>query len=147
MDSDQGVNILHGITHLVYSNVKPLAQEAQDLGLFPPITSVEPSSIPLPSVPTYTPSFVTMTVPSIPMSVPLMSLPNSQHSYHHVPSTYSTPMPTIVPSVPPVVSSILATSYTLHGVSNVSIPPISSHDSTIISLAQNVSSLQQKVDS
>lgn len=25
-DSDQGVNLLHGITHLVNSNVKPLAQ-------------------------------------------------------------------------------------------------------------------------
>ena len=61
-DSDQGVNLLCGITHLVHSNVKPLAQEAQDLGLFPLVTSVKPFSIPFPSVPTYTPSLVTMIV-------------------------------------------------------------------------------------
>ena len=29
-DSDQGVNLFHGITHLVHSNIKPLAQEARD---------------------------------------------------------------------------------------------------------------------
>ena len=33
-DSDQDVNLLCGITHLVHSNVKPLAQGAQALGFF-----------------------------------------------------------------------------------------------------------------
>ena len=81
-----------------------------------------------------------MTVPSISMSVTHVSLPTSQPSYHNVPFTYSNPLPPIVPSVPLVVSSILETSYTLPSVSNVCFPPISSNDSTIINLAQTMSS-------
>ena len=49
-------------------------------------------------------------------------------------------MPTVVPSVPLVVSSILVALYTLPSVSNVASSLIYSHDSTIISLAQTVSS-------
>ena len=131
-----------GIIHLVHSNVKPLAQEAQDLGLNPLATSVEPFYVPFPSFPTYTPSLMTTMVPSTPMSVPLVSLPTSQPSYHNVPFTYSIPMPTIVSSVPLLVSSIPVASYTLSIVSSVAIPPISSHVSTIISLAQTMASLQ-----
>ena len=56
-------------------------------------------------------------------------------------------METVVPSVPLVVSSNLVALYTLPIISNVSSSPISSHDSAIISLAQIVSSSQQKLAS
>ena len=134
---------MRGITHLVHSNVKPLAQEAQDLGFFPPINSVETYFVPFPIVPIYTTSLVIEIVPSIPMSVPPMSLPTSLHSYHNFSFTYSTPLPTVVPSVLPVVSSILVASYTLPSVSNFTSSPISSHDSIIIGLDQAISSLQK----
>ena len=100
----------------MYYNIKPLAQEAQDLGLFPPITSVESSLIPLSIVPT-----------SIPMIFSPMSLPTSHPSYHNVPFTYSTPLPIIVPSVPLIVSCIPIASYSSPSVYNVSITP-NSHD-------------------
>lgn len=144
-DSDQGVNLLHDITHLVHSNVKCLAQEAQDLGLTPSVTSAEPSSVSLPRISTYNPPLVMTYIPSLPMIVPLVSLPTSQPSYHSVPFTYSNPLPTMVPSIPPIVSSIPTTSNNFPSVSNVSMPPIASNYSTIISLDQTVSSLQQKL--
>ena len=103
-DNDQGANLLHGITHLMHLNFKPLAQ---DLGFIPLVTSVETFSIPLPSLHTYNPPLVTTMVPSLCMSVPLVSLLTSQPSYHNVHFTYFNPLPTVVPSVPSVVSSIL----------------------------------------
>ena len=50
----------------------------------------------------------------------------------------------MAPNVPPVAPSIPANFYTLASVSNVSLPPISSIDSTIISIAQIIYSLQKK---
>ena len=81
------------------------------------------------------------------MSVPSVSLPTSQPSYHNVPFTYNNPLPTIVLSVPLVVSSIPKTSYTFPSVSNVASYSLSSNDSKIIILAQTVSSLQQQLAS
>ena len=80
------------------------------------------------------------------MNVLPTSFPISQPSYNSVPYTYPN-SPTMVPNVPPIAPSILANFYTFPSVSNVSLPPISSIDSTIISIAQIVSSLQQKIAS
>lgn len=75
------------------------------------------------------------------MSVPPTSFPISQPSYNSVPYTYPNPL-TMVPNVPPTTSSIPANFYPLPSVSNVSLPPISSIDSTIISIDKIISSLQ-----
>ena len=101
---------------------------------------MKPSSIPLPRIPTYTPSIM---VPSLSMSVPPMSLPTSQPSFHSIPYTYLSPLPTMVPIIPLVMSSICVASYTLPNcmlptvvpnlIPNIHIPnfpsviPISSH--------------------
>lgn len=68
-DSDQGVNLMCGI--------KPLIQEVQNLGFTSPITSVKPSSIPLPRIPTYTPPLVVTSLSYLHTSLPSVSLPTS----------------------------------------------------------------------
>lgn len=83
---------------------------------------------------------------SFPMSVLPIILPTSHPSYNSVPFTYLNPT-TMLPRVSLVVPSILANLYTLPSVSNVPMPHVPSNDSTILSLSQSVSSLQQQLAS
>ena len=125
------------------------------------ITSVEPTlslSKPISSIPSYVASIVTtyiqpfnppissLTIYSLPLSVPPTSFPISQPSYNSIAFTYPNP-PSIVPKVPTIASSILANFYTIPSVSSVSFPPISSIDSIVVSISQIVSSLQKILSS
>ena len=155
------MDILHGLTHLVHNHVKPLAQATSKIGMASRITSVEPMlsvSKPISIIPSYVapiwttyiqqfnPPISSLTISSLPMSVPPTSFPITQPSYNSVPCTYPSP-PTMVPNVPTIAPFILANFYTLPSVSNVSLPPISSIDSTIISIVLFFSSLKQQLAS
>lgn len=109
------------------------------------------------TISTYVPPIVTtyisisnplsgLPIPSLPRSVSHVSLSASWPSYNSVPFTYPNPS-IVVPSVQLVYSSIPANSYTFPSVSNTLVPFFPSNDSTILSLAQTMSSLQQQLAS
>ena len=107
-----GMDILHGLTHLVHTHVKHSNQATSKIGMASCITSVEPTfslSKSISSIPSYVAPIVTtyiqpcnplissLTISSLPISVPPTSFPISHPSYNSVPYTYPNP-PTIVSS-------------------------------------------------
>ena len=118
------------------------------LSIFPPISSISTHVSPIVTTPIQlsSPSISSLPIPSFHMSIPPASFHTSQPLCNIIPFTYPNPS-MLVPSVPPRVPSIPANSYALHSVLNVSMSPISSKNSTIISLAQTISSLQWQLSS
>ena len=89
------MDLLFGLIHLVHTHVNPLAQAASKIGMASCITSVEPTlslSKPISNIHSYVAPIVTtyiqpfnppissITISSLPMSVPPASFPISQPS-------------------------------------------------------------------
>ena len=62
---ENGANIFHGLTHIVYSHVKIVTQVAFEIGMALLVTTIEPSltiSTPISSICTYVPHIMTTSI-------------------------------------------------------------------------------------